>query len=94
MLRLVGFVFILMVLIDFMGSNINNRCNVQFLGWVLPNVPVYITVLSSFAAGMLAAIPVFISLQLRKRARQKLKQGREKVSEEIAAPKDKTDEAN
>jgi uncharacterized integral membrane protein len=94
MLRVVGFVFILVVLMVFMGSNISNRCNIQFLGWVLQDVPVYITALSSFAAGMLAAIPVFISLQLRKKARQKLKQSREKVPEETAAPKDKNDEAN
>lgn len=55
--RLVFMVIVLIVLVVFMGYNVENRCDVSFAFYTLKDVPVILTILASFALGLLAALP-------------------------------------
>ncbi len=44
----------------FIGFNLDNKCDVWLLFRVFKSVPVYITILVSFAAGILVSVPFFV----------------------------------
>ena|SRR5574344_538989 len=54
--KMIGTVVILVLLSLFTGFNIDNRCNV-WLFHTFENVPVFITILVSFLAGLVVMIP-------------------------------------
>jgi|WetSurMetagenome_2_1015567.scaffolds.fasta_scaffold1171793_1 uncharacterized integral membrane protein len=54
--KMIGTVIILVLLSLFTGFNIDNRCNV-WLFHTFENVPVFITILVSFLAGLVVMIP-------------------------------------
>jgi uncharacterized integral membrane protein len=54
--KMIGTVIILVLLSLFIGFNIDNRCNV-WLFHTFENVPVFITILVSFLAGLVVMIP-------------------------------------
>jgi hypothetical protein len=64
--RLIGYIVILIILLGFIGFNLENRCDISFgpRGLLtLSQVPVYFTAFSSFVLGMLCSIPLVISLR-------------------------------
>ena len=55
--RLIFMAIVLVVLVVFIGFNVENRCDVSFAFYTLKDVPVILTILASFALGLLAAFP-------------------------------------
>ncbi|MDR2501167.1 MAG: hypothetical protein LBD37_08850 [Treponema sp.] len=58
LLRLIG---ILVVLLCFIGFNLDNQCDISFGFAALRSVPVFFTVLASFVLGLLCAVPFAVS---------------------------------
>ncbi len=50
----------------FIGFNLNNKCDVWLVFRVFESVPVYITILVSFIAGVLVSIPFFVFKKKKK----------------------------
>lgn len=55
--RLFFVAIIIVLLVVFIGFNIENRCNISFAFYTLEHVPVVVTILSAFALGLVAALP-------------------------------------
>jgi uncharacterized integral membrane protein len=76
MFRLIGFILLFGILIVFIGSNLENNCNVSFGPLSLEAVPVYLTAFCAFIVGLLCSVPFVFSLRVkRNRALGKLKAG-------------------
>jgi uncharacterized integral membrane protein len=70
MVRLIGLIIILVVILLFIGFNLDNRCNIDYWfgeGHEIKDVPVFLTVFASFLLGMLASLPLAISFRWRRR---------------------------
>jgi uncharacterized integral membrane protein len=63
--RLIGFILLLAVFLVFIVFNLDNTCDVSFGFKVIPQVPVYLTALSSFVLGLLWAIPSLVFLRIK-----------------------------
>lgn len=55
--RLFFLALVIVLLVVFIGFNIENRCNVSFVFHTLEDVPVVVTILSAFALGLVAGLP-------------------------------------
>lgn len=66
--RLILFAVFIVLLVAFVGVNLENTCAVSLIFVTYPDVPVYISILISFALGMLIMIPFTFG---RKSSRQK-----------------------
>lgn len=55
--RLILFAVFLVLLVAFVGVNLDNRCAVSLIFVTYPDVPVYISILISFALGMIIMLP-------------------------------------
>jgi hypothetical protein len=67
--RLIGCVVILIIVLGFIGFNLENRCDISFgpRGLLtLSQVPVYFTAFTAFVLGMLCSIPLAVSLRIKK----------------------------
>ncbi|MDR2482267.1 MAG: hypothetical protein LBD08_01395 [Treponema sp.] len=70
--RFLGFIIIAVFFLVFIGFNLDNRCSISFGFAQLSNVPVYLTALASFVLGLLCAVPILITLRVKKtRSRDK-----------------------
>jgi uncharacterized integral membrane protein len=61
--RLIGCIIILIILLGFIGFNLENRCDISFgPGGLLTisQAPVYLTAFAAFVLGMLCSIPLVI----------------------------------
>ncbi len=74
--RLFFLAVVIVLLVVFIGFNIENRCNVSFVFHTLENVPVVVTILSSFALGLVAALPFALRRRNRTAAQPKAPRGR------------------
>ncbi|MFA6857070.1 MAG: hypothetical protein WCR31_07675 [Treponema sp.] len=57
MVGLITTIVIVIVIAFFTGFNLDNRCNVNLLFHTFRNVPVFVTILISFGAGIIVALP-------------------------------------
>ncbi|MDR3123076.1 MAG: hypothetical protein LBU16_04775 [Treponema sp.] len=72
MWRLIGLALILVVLLGFVGLNLNNRCDISFGFWKTPEpVPVFLPVFAAFVLGILCSIPFVISIGLKRSRKNK-----------------------
>lgn len=55
--RLILFAVFIVLLVVFVGVNLENACTVSLIFVTYPDVPVYISILISFALGMIIMIP-------------------------------------
>lgn len=55
--KLIVVLVIAVMLALFIGFNLENKCEISFVFVRLDSVPVYMTILISFAAGLVAALP-------------------------------------
>ena len=72
--RLIGCIIILMVVLAFIGFNLDHRCSISFGPWgslTVPDVPIYFTAFASFVLGMLCSLPLVISLRFKKPREEK-----------------------
>jgi uncharacterized membrane protein affecting hemolysin expression len=79
--KLLVILAIVVVLALFIGFNLENRCEVSLIFVTIGSVPVYLTILVSFAVGVVAALP--FSFKRRKR----------KIPPQAAANKEKGGDA-
>ncbi|MDR1389487.1 MAG: hypothetical protein LBJ31_05865 [Treponema sp.] len=64
--RMLGLILVLAVLLVFIGSNLDNRCDLS-IGFVkFESVPIYFTVFASFMLGMLCSLPFIIFKSFKK----------------------------
>ncbi|MDR1903537.1 MAG: hypothetical protein LBQ88_14830 [Treponema sp.] len=77
--RLICFIIIFAILLVFITLNLDNRCNISFHFVVFQNVPIYLTVFSAFALGMITSIPYIISIKLKKGRKGDGKSSKKKV---------------
>jgi len=61
--RLILAIVVFAVLLVFITLNLDNKCDVSFGFASLPEVPVFLTVLVPFAAGLFCAFPLAISMR-------------------------------
>jgi uncharacterized integral membrane protein len=69
-LKFIGFVVLCTVFLVFIGFNLENRCDISFGFTRLSDVPVFLTAFASFVLGLLASVPIAISIRLRKNRKQ------------------------
>lgn len=70
--KLIFFILCLIIAAVFTGLNLGNSCDINFGFSRLEKVPVFLTILFSFAAGILITLPfVFIGRHKRKNAESK-----------------------
>ena len=74
--RLIQFIVTFIIFLLFIMLNLENKCDIHFGFATIKEVPVFLTVFSSFIAGMLCAIPFIRSLKSRKKGGQQ-KDGRQ-----------------
>ena len=67
---ILGIVFILF----FAGFNLDNKCDVNLVFHTFKNVPVFFTILISFAIGMLCALPFSLVHKAKKIKKQQKKE--------------------
>ncbi|MBQ1629587.1 MAG: hypothetical protein II098_10610, partial [Treponema sp.] len=60
-IRLIGTIIIIVIMAFFVGFNLDNKCNVNLLLKTFENVPVFITIMISFAAGIIFTLPVTLA---------------------------------
>ena len=56
-LKLIFTIAILVAFAIFSGFNLDNRCNIWLFGKVFTNAPIFMTILVSFAAGVVVTLP-------------------------------------
>jgi uncharacterized integral membrane protein len=69
-LKFIGFVALCAVFLVFIGFNLENRCDISFGFTKLSDVPVFLTAFASFVLGLLASVPIAVSIRLRKKRKQ------------------------
>jgi hypothetical protein len=69
-LKFIGFVVLCAVLLVFTGFNLENKCDISFGFTKLSGVPVFFTAFASFVLGLLASVPIAVSIRLRKNRKQ------------------------
>jgi uncharacterized integral membrane protein len=65
--RLIGFILLFGIFLVFIAFNLGNKCDINFGFRVFNEVPVFLTAFSSFALGMLCALPFIFSIRRKKK---------------------------
>ncbi len=58
--KLILFILVLVLATLFIGFNLDNACNVSFGVYTFEQVPVFMSILLSFAAGILVMVPFLL----------------------------------
>lgn len=58
--KLILFILVLILATFFIGLNLDNACNVSFGVYTFEDVPIFMSMLLSFAAGILVMIPFLL----------------------------------
>ncbi len=94
--RLVTFLAFVVLLALFLGFNLDNRCDVSVVFRTFRDVPVVVTILFAFAAGVVSVVPLLVSSRRRKGRRDSERERRaaEKAAgKRSAASRDKASSA-
>ena len=99
-LKLIFTIALLVAAAFFTGLNLKNSCDVWFFVKTFPNVPIFVTILISFAAGIVVTLPaVFLRGEKKMTAEQaralaeRLEQNEKKNLEKQIARRQKLEEA-
>jgi uncharacterized integral membrane protein len=80
--RLIALIIILAVLLAFITFNLSNRCDISFGIKVYKDIPVFLTIFTSFILGMLCALPIKISADKKhKETLKDKKQAKDDISD-------------
>ena len=85
MIRLFGFILIFAVFLSFIVLNLQHRSDISFGFITFQDVPVFVSILCSFMAGVLFSIPLAFAFSRKKRAANKHSREIEKSAEESPA---------
>ena len=64
--RLIVFIAVFAVFLVFIAFNLENKCDISFGFAKLSDVPVFITIFTSFVLGLLCALPLVFHIKKRK----------------------------
>lgn len=99
-LKLIFTIALLVAVAIFSGFNLDNRCNIWLFGKVFNNAPIFMSILVSFAAGIVVTLPaVFLRGEKKMTAEQaralaeRLEQNEKKSLEKQIARRQKLEEA-
>lgn len=99
-LKLIFTIALLVAVAIFSGFNLDNRCNIWLFGKVFTNAPIFMSILVSFAAGIVVTLPaVFLRGEKKMTAEQaralaeRLEQNEKKSLEKQIARRQKLEEA-
>ena len=67
--RLIGFVFLLALVVAFVGLNLGNTSAINYGFGILENVPIFLSLAIAFILGALAAVPITIASLRRRKQR-------------------------
>ena len=59
--KLLYFIMVMLMLVLFMGFNLSNRCDISVIFHVFKDVPIFLSMPSSFLLGNIAVLPFLIS---------------------------------
>jgi len=79
--RLIVFIVIFSVFLAFVTFNLENRCNISFGFTDIPNVPVFLTVFTSFILGMFCTLPLVMFIHKKHKQNPKVKNEDTKTSD-------------
>ena len=65
--RLITCIVVFGIFLAFIMFNLDNRCDINFFGAKLENVPVFITIFASFILGFSCALPVIHHIKRKKK---------------------------
>lgn len=89
-IRLIGTIIIIVIMAFFVGFNLDNKCNVNLLFKTFENVPVFITIMISFAAGIIFTLPVALSFRHKKAKKDQQKKEKKSLLKKAEKIADKT----
>ncbi|MBN1524206.1 MAG: LapA family protein [Spirochaetales bacterium] len=91
--KYLGIIICLVILIIFIGFNLENKATVSFVFASMTDIPVYFLILFSFAVGAMVTIPVsIISRQRKKNKKAKEVEDKKNKKEEKQLKKSKKNE--
>lgn len=64
--RLIGTIILLILVTIFAGVNLDNKCDITFIFYTFEKVPVFMTVIVSFAIGVLLMLPFTLGRKKQK----------------------------
>lgn len=64
--RLIGTIILLILVTIFAGVNLDNKCDITFIFYTFEKVPVFMTVIVSFAIGVLLMMPFTLGRKKKK----------------------------
>ena len=73
--RLLVFIILFLIFFLFITFNLENKCDISFGFTEINDVPVFVTVFSTFIAGLLCALPFIFSFKSRKKGGATHKKG-------------------
>ena len=77
-LRLIGFIIIFGVFLIFVVFNMGNKCDINFGFTSFKDVPIFLSVFSSFILGMLCSLPFMLVSRAKKKNKNAAGEGGEK----------------
>jgi len=66
--RLIIFIVIFAIFLVFISFNLENKCDINFGFGKLTEVPVFITIFTSFVIGLFCALPLIMHIKKRREA--------------------------
>ena len=70
MIKLIVFILIFALFLGFIVLNLDHRSDISFGFITFPDIPVFLSVLASFALGMLFSIPLAFSFVIKKKKKK------------------------
>ena len=90
MIRLIFFIIIFAIFLGFIVLNLEHKTDISFGFITFEEIPVFLSILASFALGMLFAIPLAFSLSRKKKKKAEIQQANDvKKEKKEAEAKDK-----
>ncbi len=94
-LRLFSIILCLVAAAFFVGFNLDNKCDVNVIFYTFRQIPVFFTIILSFAAGILFALPfAFIHRHSQKKKKQMNEEKPHRVPRSILTTEETPDSAN
>jgi hypothetical protein len=85
--RLIFFIFILAIILFFIGFNLDNKCTIDFGFTKLENTPVFFPIFVSFALGLFFSLPFIIKSKTGQKRNETTKD-KKPVKDDLSSPDD------
>ena len=82
--RLIIFIAVFAVFLVFISFNLENKCDISFGFAKLKEIPVFITIFTSFVLGLICALPLV--MHIKKRPAEKIGTNKKPEIEDVSEP--------